>query len=428
MLFDDPEYGARARARRSQLYGEAGEGRSARRLYRAVADPPGHGINARLGLAQISLWTGFYLRAMQLFEPLAQVPDKRVRSMARLGIASVYSQTGRPLLALEGLERILAADPTFAEATAEYQRMQQYFRPTVVPSLSLYTERNSVTVFSSRLSGAVPLNRHLRLLADAGLWIMSDTSELVIAEQVNAGAALWWKSWRGSFKIGPRFSAHFDPSFGLNLDVTARPTTWLGVSLSYGLDEVYHRVNQPGALAARIRGSFVDGRVELLMPYRITASAQVGGRFFDPDNVGLNATWGVNVPVWGPLAVGYHGQWLGWTDHDRGYWSPQAFAAHLFLLQASHSFNPSNLQLVGQVGVGGSAERVAGLYDTDIGLALTGRAAAVWGPRSWLSLRLEFQYSRTTRGINFLGVVDAAAADVGAYWWLSTTISAKITF
>jgi tetratricopeptide (TPR) repeat protein len=428
----------------------AGRLDEARKEFDAVGDDD----EARLGRALVLRWGGKHVEAEREIERLrGSVKDSALRRTVDVELSRLWAETDRRLGALTLLDRVIADDPGNREAQDERERQLRYFRPTATPGFFLYADKSKINVIATTLSGKVPVHRTVSLFVDLALWRLAAAKPgtgdgwSLLAERVDLGVQTRITDYlQAEVAAGPRTYERFSTNFGMHAALSSRPWSFLGLAFRYEYDDVYYNMYQPVSVPAQVRGSFLYGDAEAKLPRGILVAGRAGGHLLGPDNSSAELTGTATVPLniaggpaWlGLLRAGYFGQWMAWHRNDAAYWSPQGYAAHMFLLRAAQGLNAIGLYYDLQLSVGTAAERAqregeAGI-DSGYMFAMGAAGGLAWTPTPRLTLRASLQYGQTVRETPVAAAVSstqpgsAGTTTISTYWWLAGMAMLNVVF
>lgn len=395
-------------------------------------------VDARSARARALLWSGEYGRAESELDALMRDPDAATppkHEAVALDLARLYAQTSRRHEACDLIEEVLERNPKNEVARAELERVRIPLGSRLDPSFFFYADKSNIVVLASGVEARFAFNRNYGLLVSSYGYSLGTFQETLLAARTSAGAFGHYKMFDFEASIGPRFYEHFEPNYGTAAKVRFTPVPELRFEASHQYDDIYFDLLQPASLSAGVRGHALFLTGDIRLPFRTRISGRIGTRQLQPDNHSFDATATALVNIKGPLSAGYNVQYIGWTDNDPSYWSPQAFAAHLGIIRFAGMLGKGTFGYDVQGTFGAAGERIRKAPDSGFGISFGGSAALSYEVSPRLVLRLGMQYSQTVRRIPKAPVGGSAANPLEEeedqetrYWWLAGNASGTLYF
>ena len=393
-------------------------------------------VEARTRRARALLWVGDYRRAESELDELRRIAKTdEQRNELDLELARLYGQSARRYEAIDLVEKILERDPRNTAALTERARLQVFLGSRIEPRIFYYEDKSGIAIGSLTVEGRAALTRNFAVIADVGGYTLGTRDETLLASRGNLGAWGRYGALELEGAAGPRLYQFFGPNIGGRAGARLRPASWTSLALNYQYDDIYFDMLQPASISARVRGHALHLTGEAALPLRLRLTGRIGSRFLEPDNRSIDMTATLQVPVFGPLSVGYNVQYITWRFNDPSYWSPQAFAAHLGIVRVAQTFARSGFgyDLQGVAGIAG--ERIQGVPEAGFGPSFGASGALSYAPSARVLLRVGAQYSQTVRelprapaggtgGTNAANVVPEAGDEPSVYWWITGNASA----
>ena len=425
----------------------ANQAKEAEREFEKLRNGP-NSFEARVGLAQLYHWNGRFAESERELSALvgaAQTPEQR--KQAEIELSRVYSKTGRQGMGLDLIDAVVARHPDDEDARKEQARQRLYFRPTITPGFSIYADRGNLNLISINLNGRVFAHRKVLLTVDTAAWRLANAAEALWTGRVDVGLQLRpWPSVDIDLAGGPRIYEYFKPYAGGHAGLTLRPLPWLTGRARYSYDDVYQDLFQPATVAAQLHGHYVYGEVEAVipkLPFRLALGGHAGARFVVPENKSIELSGTVMFGLWRFLSAGYFGQWQRWDRNDPAYWSPQGYAAHMFVARLANGHPRLRLDYEIQASVGAARERISVVPDTGEWAVAFGAAGALqWQPHDRVTIKLTVQYGQTVRYLVATTTVVPQTGEqpagagtptaptlmpqLNTYWWLASMLALTI--
>lgn len=425
----------------------ANKTKEAEREFEKLRDGPS-AFEARVGLSQVYHWNGRFAESER--ELLALVEAARTpaqRKLAEVELSRVYSKTGRQGMGLDLIDAVVARHPDDEDAKKEQARQRLYFRPALIPGFSIYADRGNLNLIAISLNGRVFAHRKVVLTLDTATWRLANAAEALWTGRVDVGLLLRpHSSVDVELAGGPRFYEYFKPYGGVRAGLTLRPLPWLTGRARYSYDDVYQDLFQPATVAARLHGHYAWGELEAVvpkLPFRLALGGHAGGRFVAPENRSVELSGTVMFGLWRFISAGYFGQWLSWNRNDPAYWSPQGYAAHMFVAKIANGHPKLRLDYELQASVGAARERISVVPDTgEWAVAFGAAGALLWQPHDRIHIKLTLQYGQTVRYLAATTTVVPPTGEqpmnagapasptlmpqLNTYWWLASMLALTI--
>jgi hypothetical protein len=384
------------------------------------------------------LWSGDDAAAEEALDALRRAAADSKRSVAddaTVDLARLYAQTGRVLQAYDLADEVARRAPSNDGARQERARLATALGTRLDSRLFFFQDKTDVRIAAVIEEARIALNEKFGIIADASGWHLETAAETLYSARANLGAYARLRFLELETAMGPRFYEHFSPEFGLRAAARATPTRWLSAALTYQYDDIYVDLLQPASISAGIRGHAAHLAADVTLPFRVRVSGRVGTRFLEPDNQSFESTATVMVPVVRPLSLGYNVQYLTWKFNDPSYWSPQAFAAHMFVVRVAQTFTHPAIGYDVQGVIGVAGERIELAPEAGFGPSFGGSGTVTYSVTDRIELRLGLQYAQTVRELPVVlagstptpGAATQPTA-ISKYWWLLGNTSMLVHF